>query len=183
MPATAWTSATRAIRVGPRAPAISDPRSSSERQPSRTVRSSARRRAGSARLSISPILPRATVKPITANGCPCAPRRIRGPFTSTGCANRASRAKPGSICRAAGTPHPGAADERHRTARAWTWTSPGLWRAAPMQATARPAASLDRHPLPLSREVCCTKCLLSGWFWTIRACRRTSLSAIASRCC
>jgi hypothetical protein len=55
MPATAWTSATRAIRVGPRAPAISDPRSSSERQPSRTIRSSARRRAGSARTSISAI--------------------------------------------------------------------------------------------------------------------------------
>ena len=42
----------------------------SERQSSRTVRSSSRRRAGSASRSISTILPRATVKPATASGRP-----------------------------------------------------------------------------------------------------------------
>jgi hypothetical protein len=48
-----------------------------ERQPSRTARSSWRRRAGSATTSISVILPSVIVKPSTRNSCPRGPSRVR----------------------------------------------------------------------------------------------------------
>ena len=65
-------------------------------------------------MSISAILPRATVKPITANG-PC------GATTNPAARSRAQDVRTGQVGRARprsvevpGPPHPGAADERHR---------------------------------------------------------------------
>src|SRR5918997_1005418 len=65
-----------------------------ERQPSRTAKSSRRRRSGSARTSISAILPRLTVKPMTANGRPRgATTTPAAPFTRAGSTNGESREK------------------------------------------------------------------------------------------
>jgi hypothetical protein len=124
MPATAWTSRREPSRsvLEHRLQAILP--SNSQRQPSRTVRSSSRRRAGSARMSITAILPRATVKPITADGCPC------GGTTNPAARSRTQSARTGqlgqsqaSICRAAGGTAPRSSrSASSRTARAWTWT-------------------------------------------------------------
>ena len=88
-------------RGGPRR----EPDRSPEREPSSMVRSSWRRRSGSASTSISTILPPATVKPKTASGRPRgATTTPAAPFTSAGRANRARRAKRSACSATAAAP-------------------------------------------------------------------------------
>src|SRR5215217_7417012 len=84
-----------------------------ERQSSRTAKSSWRRRAGSARTSISTIFPCLTVKPMTANGRPRgATTTPAAPFTSAGRTNGESREKV-SVCSATARTHGTAIDSQH----------------------------------------------------------------------
>src|SRR5215203_3684094 len=137
-----------------------------ERQSSRTARSSWRRRAGSARTSISTIFPRLTVKPMIANGRPRgATTTPAAPFTSAGRTNGESREKV-SVCSATARTPRTSLDKPARTAppsiRSTTSGSSTASRASksPSREAARKASTASLwQARPASAEVAapCTR--------------------------
>jgi hypothetical protein len=110
-----------------------------------------RRRAGSARMSISTIFPRLTVKPMTENGCPPGSHEMipAAPFTSTGRANLTSREKVSACSAAARAPRssldaPGGTPPRSaRTTTSGSRTARSAPKSPP-RAAARKASTTSR---------------------------------------